>query len=214
MSYDEEKYRFRTALSKLESCDRIIELLLEKDSVLKASGMVLDRYELQAAYSLVARCGIILERFFGELEDREKLLQQFVFDGDGYVTEKALEDGNKHFERILTEKCQIEDEAYEAEKKLAAERVKRGIAWLNQCPELGTWEPCINRNLRMNNPCRCVGGNVFGEEGDTPAGPNGYMRLCALLESDGLSPVELGFQSDKQVCSSTLGEEWNRQVNG
>lgn len=210
MTYTDH-WRFRSANGIVGQCDEVIELLIAKGERNKNSGVPLEDYELRAAYEFVNKCGMVLNRIFSDMPDRQQRLIEFVFSNETGFMEEVIEDGNKHFVRL----CEKEDEALDAQfaSDVAAERVTRGIAWLNSRSELGTWEPCIDRRtLKMHDPCNCVGGTIFGLDGDTRTGENGFKRLCGKLEEENLSPVDLGFQSDKIVSTKRLQEEWLRQV--
>lgn len=212
MSYDDERYRFRTALRHLNSCDSAIERMLAHDPRAQLDGL-----ELNAAFELIKRCGIILDRVFrneNNMSGMESDLFSFVFDADSSFMEQEIDLANKECVRLSELESSNLDDEYHQSRAIAEERVKRGIDWLNSRTDIGTWEPCIDRKtLKMHDPCNCVGGSIFGDVGDTPEGENGFKKLLAMLAKENLSAVELGFLSDKKCSSIILQEEWLRQVS-
>lgn len=95
-----------------------------------------------------------------------------------------------------------------------AERVDAGIRWLDTRSDLGSWEWMItNTSIRMSDPCNCICGAIFGEEGDTRGSDeNGFARAKAMLEAEGLQTVDLGFSSNGSPGDYTeLKKEWVRR---
>lgn len=196
------------AETTLRKCDAIIEKLVDCDGM-PTSQCPLDEFEIKECHKAIALCGLILSRLFGNCVDPTQRLSDFVFQNDTEFAEKAIVAGNRAYIRACDEEEIELDKQHEI-----ADRVRRGIAWLDTRDELGTWEPCITKgNFKLADPCNCVGGNIFGEAGDTRSGENGFKRLCSKLAEIGLNPIDLGFASNGEPGdTAALQKEWISQV--
>lgn len=86
------------------------------------------------------------------------------------------------------------------------ERVRRGIAWLNDRAH-GWRRKVVVKDLDLSNPCGCVLGQIEVED----AGGD-YYRFCHENGLDEQQAVRLGFESGQTVRYPTLTRIWKEEL--
>lgn len=103
-------------------------------------------------------------------------------------------------------------------QEIIVNRVERGVSWLDA--HVPDWIDKVEViELQMADPCRCILGQVFGDEADPePYGYSGFdigLDKAYETDPDGLDEsatgwaVDHGFDADIDWEYSALAEEWS-----